>query len=78
MGTRQTETKITALYERLSRDDDKLKVHIAESLSVRHQQMVSIFLFKRPNEFIVNCDDLFLPVAKAAHARSFINRDAVN
>ena len=78
MSVKQAEEKITALYERLSRDDDKSKVHKAESFSVQHHRMVSIFLFKRPNEFIVNRDDLFLAIAKAAHARSFINRDAVN
>ena len=30
---------------RLSRDDDKSKVHKAESFSVQDQRMVSIFLF---------------------------------
>ena len=32
MSARQTETKITALYERLSRDDEKSKVHTDELL----------------------------------------------
>ena len=32
MSAKQTEEKITALYERLSRDDDKSKVHKLELL----------------------------------------------
>ena len=38
MSVKQTEEKITALYERLSRDDDKSKVHKLELLFSRPQK----------------------------------------
>ena len=76
--SRKSRETTAFLYERLSRDDDKSKVHKAESFFVRHQRTVSVFLFKRPNEFVVNCDDLFFTFAIAAHTRSFINCDTVN
>ncbi len=43
MSARQTEMKITALYERLSRDDDKSKVHKQKSLLSSTRKSCQIF-----------------------------------
>ena len=69
--------KITALYERLSRDDDKSKVHKHEYHYVT-PRMVSFFLFQHTNKFVMDRNDLFLALAIAAHTGRFIHRDAVN
>ena len=77
MGTGQTETKITALYERLSRDDEKSKVHKQESSSCDTANGV-VFLLKCTNEFVVNRDDLFFTLSITTHTRRFIDCDTVN
>ena len=40
--------------------------------------MVSYFLLKRPNEFVVNRDELFFALAVAAHPRRLINCDTLD
>ena len=78
MNTERLDTeKITALYERLSRDDDRSKVHKHEDHYVT-PRMVSFSLFQHTNKFVVNRNDLFLALAIAAHTGRFIHRNAVN
>ena len=48
MSAKQTEDKITALYERLSRDDDKSKGHKAESFLSDISEWCRFFYLSAP------------------------------
>ena len=78
MSVKQTEEKITALYERLSRDDDmtnRRKAKLFFSASIRDAVFL---LLDSPDKFVVDGNALFLTLAAASHTRRFVNRNPVN
>ena len=78
MSKKAGKARITALYERLSRDDDmtnRRKAKLFFSASIRDAVFL---LLDSPDKFVVDGNALFLTLAAASHTRRFINRNPVN
>ena len=78
MSRHTTQQLITALYPRLSHDDDmtnRRKAKLFFSASIGDAVFA---LLDSPDKFVVDGNALFLTLAAASHTRRFINRNPVN
>jgi len=71
-------TKITPLYERLSRDDEKSNRRKAKLFFSASIGDAVFCLLDSPDKFVIDGNALFLTLAAAPHTRRFINRNPVN
>ena len=69
---------LTALYERLSHDDEKSKGRKAKLFFSASIGDAVFALLDSPDKFVVDGNALFLTLAAASHSRRFVNRNPVN
>ncbi len=72
------DSRITALYERLSRNDEKSKGRKAKLFFSASIRDAVFLLLDSPDKFVVDGNALFLTLAAASHTRRFVNRNPVN
>ena len=72
------DNRITALYERLSRDDEKSKGRKAKLFFSASIGDAVFALLDSPDKFVVDGNALFFTLAAASHTRRFVNRNPVN
>ena len=76
---KQTEKdKLTALYERLSHDDEKSKGRKAKLFFSASIGDAVFALLDSPDKFVVDGNALFFTLAATSHTRRFINRNPVD
>ena len=75
---RLEQEKITALYERLSHDDEKSKGRKAKLFFSASIGDAVFALLDSPDKFVVDGNTLFLTLAAAPHTWRFVNRNPVN
>ena len=72
------DNRITALYERLSRDDEKSNRRKAKLFFSASIGDAVFALLDSPDKFVVDGNTLFLTLAAASHTWRFVNRNPVN
>ena len=78
MSRQTTQQLITALYPRLSHDDEKSKGRKAKLFFSASIGDAVFALLDSPDKFVVDGNALFLTLAAAPHTWRFVNRNPVN